>query len=40
MTQWTFVQTATGLPEYLAPIALIMPRCVPGTLRRPPGKQS
>ncbi|HEY5179677.1 MAG TPA: hypothetical protein VIJ07_07870 [Dermatophilaceae bacterium] len=40
MTQRSFVQMGTGLPEYLATIALMVPDCVPGTLRRPAGELS
>ena len=41
MTQRTFVQAGTRLPECLAPIALTVPDCDPffGTLRQPPGQQ-
>jgi len=40
MIQRTFTRMGTGLPEYLATIALIVPGHVPGTLRRPAGELS
>ena len=40
MTQRSLVQTGTGLPEYLAAIALMVPDCVLGMLRQPAGELS
>jgi hypothetical protein len=40
MIQRTFTRMGTELPEHLAPIVLIVPGCVRGTLRGLPGPQS